>query len=90
MPDYINIDCWMLSEDAKLFRRIIGRGIDAHLEAFTESVFEIRGDRMYLAFHMSEVCTLLRRLEEDGSFDADAWMDDIVNAYFLGDDDEII
>lgn len=52
------------SKDAELFVGIWNQGIDAHLEAFTESTFEERDGRIFFEFDGSEMHILIRRLEE--------------------------
>ena len=78
-----NISVLNGSEDYDLFSGIINQGIDAHLEAFTKSTFEVKGQRhgcrLYMAFDESELPILLRRLRELGTDEADQWADDIEN-----------
>lgn len=71
------------SEDEQLFIGVVNQGIDAHLEAFVKSKFDVRkGDfttRRVFNFHKSELPLLLRRLRELGTEEADMWADDIEN-----------
>ena len=68
MNNHLDISCTTHSDDFELFSSIINQGIDARLEAFTKSKFEIKkehlGSRLYMEFHESEIQILLRRLEE--------------------------
>lgn len=69
--------------DMKLFTKVINQGIDSHLEGFTKSKFERKGDRYILDFHKSEIPILVRRLEEiaeqTGDENALSWAEDIKN-----------
>ena len=71
------------SSDMKLFAKVINQGIDSHLEGFTKSKFEKKGDRYILDFHNSEIPILVRRLEEIGDQTGDEealrWAEDIKN-----------
>ena len=60
----LDISCTTHGEDFAMFKAIINQGIDARLEAFLKSKFEIRGSRLYMEFHDDEIQILLRRLEE--------------------------
>lgn len=93
MNNHLDISCTTHSDDFELFSSIINQGIDARLEAFTKSKFEIKkeylGSRLYMEFHESEIQILLRRLEEleDESDDEkyeqiSSWIIDILDAHF--------
>ena len=82
------ISCRAGGTDFELFKKIVGRGIDSRLEAFTESRFEIIGGRLCMAFAESEIPILMRRLgeiadsEDELSEEAGSWEDDILNVVF--------
>lgn len=71
----------LITEDYSMFKSIIEQGIDAHLEAFTESMFEekyIDGQpRLIMDFQGKDVAILVRRLKEYGTEDAELWAQDI-------------
>ena len=79
----LNITCHISSDDAKLFKRVIDMGIDAHLEAFTRSTFNVIDHlgfpkvRLDMNFDASEVPILIRRLEEIGTEESLQWVEDI-------------
>jgi hypothetical protein len=75
--ELFRITCPLGSQDAKLFTAVVNQGIDAHLEAFTKSKFEVEGNRLVLLFDPAELKTLTRRLREVGSESAESWADDI-------------
>ena len=81
--DFLEITTPVGSADAKLFTKIINMGIDSHLEGFTKSNFDTKqttnGRRLVMKFHKSEIPTLVRRLKEEGSEEAEMWADDIEN-----------
>jgi len=60
----LDISCREVSADARLFISVVNEGIDARLEAFTQSKFRREDGRLYLSFHPDEVPLLLRRLCE--------------------------
>ena len=68
------------SPDAKLFIDVWNQGIDASLEAFTRSKHRVEDGRLHMNFHRSEIGTLLRRLREVGTEEAENWADDIEQA----------
>lgn len=72
------------SDDCKLFVEIWNQGIDARLEAFTESkhVADHVENRLHLFIALGELSILLRRLTELETDSADQWADDIVFAQF--------
>jgi len=76
------------SEDYELFKGIIEQGIDAHLEAFTESEFKEKlqfgQPRLIMDFKGKDLPILVRRLQEVGTEEADSWATDIENE--MGDD----
>jgi len=72
------------TEDFSIFKEVINKGLDARLEAFTESEFYIRDDRLYLDIDDSEIQILIRRLLEVGTEDADNWAEDIINYTYRG------
>ncbi len=87
----MKITCRIASSDFKLFSAIVNQGIDAHLEAFTESkFFESEKDkgRFVFDFAKSELPILLRRLRELETEEGDQWADDIEEADKQKDDDE--
>lgn len=71
------------SEDFNLFKSVVNKGIDSHLQGFTKSKFEVKKEdghsRLYMNFHKSELPILIRRLEEVGTPEADSWAEDIKN-----------
>jgi len=79
----------LCSSDYELFKGIIEQGIDAHLEAFTESKFEeklVNGQpRLVMDFKGKDLDILIRRLQEVADFDgngneeAESWAIDIQN-----------
>ncbi|MFM6929200.1 MAG: hypothetical protein ACKOX6_12095 [Bdellovibrio sp.] len=78
MKKSVQITCVLGGSDFRLFQRVVNQGIDAHLEAFTESKFYTKGNRLVLDFAIPELPLLVRRLEEiaeqDGEdFDGQAW-----------------
>ncbi len=79
--DFFQITTPVGSSDAKLFTKIVNRGIDSSLEGFTKSKFDTKqttdGRRLVLDFHKDELPILLRRLEEDGTEQALSWVEDI-------------
>jgi hypothetical protein len=77
--EYLPITTPLSSADDKLFTGIVNQGIDSHLEGFTQSKFDVRGNRRIFNFHKSELPILLRRLEELGTEEALKWKDDIEN-----------
>ena len=84
-PLEITAPTW--SDDAELFAGIINKGIDARLEAFVDSTFDIQDARLIVNFHPDEVQILLRRLCEIYDRDPDnehvgLWIDDIAEAQF--------
>ena len=75
------------SEDFELFAAIWNQGIDAYLKAFCRGEHRFApnpplGRRLVLTFHPNGIPTLLRRLLEHGSDEADMWVDDIVRRYY--------
>jgi len=87
--DYLPITTPINSEDAKLFKSVINKDIDSHLEGFTKSTFEEKNGRLIMRFDMSEIPTLVRRLRDVGTIEADMWADDIEN-YKPGELDEAL
>ena len=83
VQNYIVITTPVGSQDFELFREVVNKGIDSHLEAFTKSKFKQEGDRYHFNFHKSEKHILLRRLQEmaDASENdyIQRWIDDIEN-----------
>lgn len=81
--DFFEITTPVESKDAKLFAKIINRGIDSDLEGFTKSKFDTKqtsnGRRLVLNFHKDEIPTLIKRLEDIGGEDALMWVEDIKN-----------
>lgn len=77
--DWFPIGTPLGSPDFKLFAGIVNQGIDSHLEGFTKSEFNRKGDRFLFNFHTSEIPILLRRLRELGTEEGDMWADDIEN-----------
>ena len=77
----MNITCCLHTDDYKLFRGIIEQGIDAHLEAFTESKFEEKmvdhTPRLCMDFIGKDLDILLRRLEELDTEESVQWAEDI-------------
>ena len=77
----------LCTEDYLLFKGIIEQGIDAHLEAFTESKFEeklVNGQpRLVMDFNGKDIDILIRRLQEvadnNENEDAEMWAIDIQN-----------
>jgi hypothetical protein len=61
------------TEDYALFKDIIEQGIDARLEAFVDSNFHHLDGRLLMYFAPCELTTLLRRLLEVGSENAEQW-----------------
>ena len=79
----ISAMCW--TEDGKLFSRVIKKGIDSRLEAFTKSRFYTENNRLYMEIHPDEVQLLMRRLSEDEETSCDfseQWIEDILNAWY--------
>ena len=83
------IDTPICSPDYELFKGIIEQGIDAHLEAFTESKFEeklVNGQsRLVMDFQGKDLDILIRRLQEvadnDANEEAESWVIDIQQIY---------
>lgn len=78
--DFINVNTPKGSFDFNLFAKIINQGIDAHLEAFTQSKFledTKNPARFNFFFHKSELPILLRRLKEFGQEEFIMWSNDI-------------
>ena len=82
----LNISVNVNSDDMLMFTEIINQGIDARLEAFTESKFYQgeNGDmhRYYFDFDSSEIQILLRRLLALDDESADDWSRDIVASWY--------
>jgi len=86
----LDISCTTHGEDFAMFKAIINQGIDARLEGFVQSKFEIRGSRLYMEFHDDEIQILLRRLEEleeldyrETEFhDVNSWIVDILDSHY--------
>ena len=86
----MEISCCTGSDDFELFNNIINQGIDARLEAFTNSTFEIKGNRLFINIDTSEISIFMRRLsmaaeieaESIDNWTADQWEDDILEIYF--------
>lgn len=59
--EFFEITCYVGGPDDKLFISIVNQGIDAHLEAFTQSKFSVESrppfghQRRVLNFHRSEL-----------------------------------
>jgi len=85
--EYLDISCTTFSNDFKMFESVINQGIDAHLEAFTQSKFEIKKEylvnRLYMKFHKNEIKILIKRLKEMNekkyNEDIELWISDIEN-----------
>ena len=79
-----DISVYEYGSDAVLFTNVINQGIDAHLEAFTESNFsnDLSESRLYMYFAESELSILLRRLLELETDEADLWATDIVYSQY--------
>lgn len=79
--EFIKITTPIGSKDFEIFKDIINRGIDSHLEAFVKSKFEKGKDRYNFNFHKSEKPILLRRLQSaldaTGDEDIERWFNDI-------------
>lgn len=88
MSKFLEISMLQGSDDFEVFVAAVNRGIDSHLEAFTESNFSARYGRHYLNFHYDEIPLLLRRLTELGETDgpqadiANQWAGDIVETHY--------
>jgi hypothetical protein len=69
------------SSDIKIFKNVIDKGIDSHLEGFTKSKFSSKDGRLVLNFHNSELPILIRRLkemyDETGEEEYLTWAEDI-------------
>ena len=88
----LEISCYIGSEDFELFKNIVNQGIDARLEAFTNSTFKVNESkrRLYMEIDTNEISLFMRRLSEaankenctidNGSIDQ--WEDDILDIYF--------
>jgi len=90
---HLIIHCSIYSRDYKMFREVINRGIDSHLEGFTKSEFKVISEDNYdhvsrtldMKFHPDEIHILVRRLEEleekksdiDEAEAIDSWICDI-------------
>jgi hypothetical protein len=85
VDNYIDLSVVVGTSDAIMFINVWNQGIDSHLEAFTESRYEqvtesigkFKTTRLYFWFHKNEVKTLIRRLRELGTEDAETWANDI-------------
>jgi hypothetical protein len=81
--DYLEITTPIGSSDDKMFVEIVNQGIDPHLEGFTKSKFSVKdtslGKRRVYNFHKDEISTLIRRLQEFGTEEAESWAYDIEN-----------
>jgi hypothetical protein len=82
--EFMEITTPIGSDDFKLFKDMINKGIDSHLEGFVKSNFFKNGHRYVFNFHKSEVDILLRRLQEAADATEDegkiqTWIDDIKN-----------
>jgi hypothetical protein len=82
MSEEMHISTPMSGEDHDLFTELINQGIDSRLEAFTGSRFAYRDNRLEMFFAPCELTTLLRRLLEVGSENADQWAVDIVESEY--------
>jgi len=75
-----------MTDDFSLFKKVINMGIDARLEAFTESNFYVKaksiGGRLYLDIDESEMQILIRRLLETKTESGEMWVDYIIEAYY--------
>lgn len=76
-------DMSLVTEDAKIVKRIVNIGIDSRLEGFIKSSFklvvdEFFGPRLQCLIHSSEMQVLIRRLLEDSTEEAEMLADDIV------------
>lgn len=81
MTEQLKISCPAWTEDGKLFARAWNKGIDAGLDAFVKSTAHKENNRLFFAFHPSEVPLLLRRLSEETEVSDDFvsdWITDIV------------
>lgn len=83
VQNFIVITTPIGSQDFELFREVVNKGIDSHLEAFTKSVFKQEGNRYHFKFHKSEKEILLRRLQEMADAteneEIERWISDIEN-----------
>lgn len=78
---YYDISIYLFSRDMlEIFQKVFNQGIDSHLEAFTKSKTETRGNRFYMSFDYSELPILVRRLRELETTEADQWADDIIES----------
>ncbi len=86
--DFISIGTPLNSSDYNLFVGIVNKGIDSHLEGFTESMFFYDCGKFHFHFHRSEKHILLRRLNDvlnDQCVDDDdrdyisGWIEDVTN-----------
>jgi len=69
------------SSDVKIFKNVIDKGIDSHLEGFTKSDFSSKDGKLVLNFHYSELPILIRRLkkmyDETGEEEYLNWAEDV-------------
>jgi len=83
MTDFFKIETPYNSEDYKMMKNVVNKGIDSHLEAFTKSKFERGADKFVWNIHNSELPLLYRRLQdlfnETGNFDYEDLLNDIRN-----------
>lgn len=88
MDDYLDISVYQGGDDFALFESVINQGIDARLEAFTQSEFIpfVLNSRWHFKIHPNEVSILLRRLLELEDEYADDWANDIVESYYGQED----
>lgn len=68
--------------DAAILKRIVNIGIDARLEAFVQSSFEWRDNKLICAIGENDFQVLIRRLLEDGTEEAEQLADDIIYVQF--------
>ena len=83
MTDFFKIETPYNSEDYKMMKSVVNKGIDSHLEAFTKSKFKRGADKFIWDIHSSELPLLYRRLEElyneTGNVDYEDLLNDIRN-----------
>ena len=74
------------NDDFDLFLKVVNQGIDAHLQAFTDSTFNIDEQfRLHIDIVPSEIGLFMRRLSEiadDDDNNADSWENMILESQF--------
>ncbi len=91
MKDFFPIETTYDSEDYKLMKNVVNKGIDSHLEAFTKSKFGKSpnfNNKFLFDIHTSELPILYRRLQdladETGNDDYTSLLDDIRSVADVG------